>query len=287
MCKEKEYIGDFSDVKQEMVTGARCEHGNDKKVLEVPLVHPNALQEAQRPKSACGRWSWFNKVTGESSRFFCGSRRCERIECKKMFWYGRVRLLSSLCDEYKLKYFFTLTLDPSNIPDGEDPWRYIPKVWGNFLRVVKRKYPGLKFVAILEKHKDNDRPHIHGFWNRFMSWEWIQKRWSKCKGGEGYLVKEVTTNSNVNEYVAKQLEVHRYVGKDQVNGVPEHVKRTLWRSTGLKAKYELQSSDDWFIIKEDVYDCNGDEIRKPLITEGDQRCPKAGTTMLVHTFKEQ
>lgn len=220
-------------------------------------------------ESVCGVWGWYNKKSGEVRRFYCGKRTCKRSECRRIFHWRRVRLVAELCREHRLRYFFTLTLDPKNIKaTGADPWLYIPKAWGNFTRIVRRKYPKVKYVAVLEKHKNNDRPHIHGFWNMFLPWEWIRERWEKCHGGKGYYVEEVRTNESLSEYVGKQLEVHRYIGKDCVVGVPGRVKRTLWRSTGMKASFELTTSSEWCIMKEDVFDDSGTLKRDVVGSKG-------------------
>jgi len=237
--------------------------------LESEYGHlPISIQEDLGRNGVCGIWGWYNKKSGETKRFFCGKRTCNRTECKRIFHWRRVRLVSALCEEHRLRYFFTLTVDPKNIARGDDPWLHIHKTWNKFATIIRRKYSKVKYVAILEKHKNNDRPHIHGFWNMFLPWEWVQERWMKCHGGKGYYVEEVKTNKGISDYVGKQLEVYRYVGKDCVVGVPGHVKRTMWRSTKMKASFELTEASEWCIMKDNVFNRDGDQIVEVIPMNG-------------------
>lgn len=210
----------------------------------------------------CGRWGWISNETGEVARFFCGSRTCRREECGKIFHWRRVRLLTDLVAEYALNYFFTLTLNPENVPKDTNAWNYIADPWRKVRTVTQRDHQGFRYVAILEKHKKNDRPHIHGFCNKFIPWEYWRDRWENCKGGNGVWLEEVIVSDNVAEYVSKGIEVCRYVGKDQVAGVPHHVRRTLWRSTKMMAKSELDKGTEWCILKADVYDSQGQQLKQ-------------------------
>ena len=66
-------------------------------------------------------------------------------------------------------------------------------------------------------------------------------------------------DAGASEYVSKSLEVARYVGKDNIVGAYGEKKKckTLWRSRGLKAKYELTTEPGWSIIKECVFKDDG------------------------------
>ncbi len=60
----------------------------------------------------------------------------------------------------------------------------------------------------------------------------------------------------LSQYVAKQLEVAKYIGKDELHSAQESkgTHRTLWRTEHMKAAFELTKSEDWSIVKEVVYD---------------------------------
>jgi hypothetical protein len=82
--------------------------------------------------------------------------------------------------------------------------------------------------------------------------------WSQCKGGAVVWIEKVK-DGGVSEYVSKSLEVCRYVGKENLLDAYKEKRRhrSLWRSSGLKAKFELTSSPDWDIIKQTVYRDDG------------------------------
>jgi len=214
-----------------------------------------------RPEGVCGRWAWFSEE-GKLVRFFCGGRKCHRSQCKKTFAWRRVRLLTDLVREHELRYFYTLTLDPKNFKDDSDAWHRIPKVWNKFLTVIRRKYGGFKFASVLEKHRRNGRPHIHGFTNEFIDWAVWRHHWEACGGGNGVWLEKVQHEQSLSQYVAKSIDVCKYVAKDALHSVPDDVRRTFWRSTGLHTEKELTKGTAWSIIKKDVFNSSGEQIIK-------------------------
>lgn len=190
-------------------------------------------------------------------QFRCGSMSCHRSECKGLFWSRRVRLLTALIGEYALSKFFTLTLDPKFV-EG-DAWAYISYPWSKFRkRMARRCGAAWKFAAVLEGHKSRDVPHIHGFTD-----VWIHQRdwstmWHASCGGSVVWVEKVESEG-LSEYVHKQIEVAKYVGKAQLESGYKHRDklRTLYRSQGLKAKFELTTSTEWCIVKENIYRDDG------------------------------
>lgn len=210
-------------------------------------------------KNYCGSWAWFHPEKGLSP-FYCGSGNCANPKCKDLFWSARIRLISALIEEHDLKRFFTLTLDDKFIQG--DPWAYIHRPWSKLRHRLKRLFQGeFKFVAILERHKHRDVPHIHGFCNKWLDVREWSRLWQECEGGKIVWVEKVKEGQTASEYVSKTIEVAKYVGKDQV--VPQYVicdqnkkvkrLRTLWRSEKLKAKFELTTSEGWVIIKDAVF----------------------------------
>lgn len=172
-----------------------------------------------------------------------------------------MRLISALIEEYDLKRFFTLTLRRSIIPKEQDPWEYIHHPWSKFRKRMNRRFASFKFVAVLEAHKNNEYPHIHGFTNVWMHQRNWSTMWSECKGGDIVWVEKVA-DLQLSEYVSKSLEVARYVGKEQLLDAYKQRKRhrTLWRSENTKAKFELNTSSEWCIIQEKVYNENGEML---------------------------
>ena len=178
-----------------------------------------------------------------------------------MFWSNRVRLITALISEYSLIRFFTLTLDPSYLNNGcVNAWSYIHTPWSKLRKRLNRRFSNFKFVAVLEKHKDRNVPHIHGFTNVWLDVKEWSTLWNECEGGRIVWIEQVKKGQEVSQYVNKQIEVARYVSKDTI--VPAYKidkqYRTLWRSTNTKAKFELTKREGWSIIKEDVYNSKGE-----------------------------
>jgi len=167
-----------------------------------------------------------------------------------------VRLLSDLVTTHGLIRFFTLTLDPSHCVG--DPWDYVAHPWSKLRKRIAKRHPGWKYVAVLERHKDRDWPHIHGFTDVWMAKADWTDHWDACGGGRITWVERVDTAA-ATTYVSKQLDVARYCGKDQLVGSVHAGKRvrTLWRSKGMRLDWELTSEPGWCILKTDMYDGDG------------------------------
>lgn len=203
---------------------------------------------------ACGEWAWYNPEKKIVSPFYCGSGNCGRPECTRLFWSRRVSLLTDLIETHALERFFTLTLDRGIIGPSVDPWEYIHHPWSKMRKRMNRRHDNFLFVAILEEHKDTRYPHIHGFTNVWMKQREWSNMWEACNGGKIVDIRRIK-NVSVGEYVSKQLEVAKYVGKDNLRGAysKRNGKRTFWRSKGMKGEKELDKSTEWSIIKEGVY----------------------------------
>lgn len=207
--------------------------------------------------SACGEWAWYHPEKGYS-RWYCGSASCHRSKCHTLFWSRRVRLISALIEEHGLIRFFTLTLDPGMIVGN--PWNYIHSPWVKMRHRLKRRRSDFKFVAVLERHKNRDVPHIHGFTNLWLHQRQWSTLWHESCGGKIVWVEKVK-DGDLSAYVSKELNVAKYVGKENLVGVykDRKVLRTLWRTRGLKAKYELQKETEWSIVKEAMYKEDGSQ----------------------------
>jgi len=179
---------------------------------------------------------------------------CEHEACRSIFRSRRVRLVGALIDEYHLDKFFTLTLARDVIEErGVNAWDYIVEVWSRFRKRMNRLYDDWKYVAILEAHKETKYPHVHGFTDTWMKQSEWSRLWYECGGGGVVWIERIKSTGNASEYVGK------YIGKQNLVEAKEHAgsHRTLWRSEGLKAKFELDKDEEWTIIKEDVYDVDG------------------------------
>jgi hypothetical protein len=123
---------------------------------------------------------------------------------------------------------------------------------------MHRRFENYRFVAVLESHRDRDCPHIHGFTNVWMLQADWSTMWHACCGGAIVWVEQVKS-PDLSRYVSKSIEVARYVGKEQLAAGYKHRANahTLWRSTNTKARFELTKTSGWCIVKEDVYQEDG------------------------------
>lgn len=210
-------------------------------------------------KSYCGTWGW-RSPEGVMSPCYCGRATCDRERCQKHFHRERIKLLDALVKEHNLIRFFTLTVN-REIPE-EIAWDVIHDVWVKFRHRMQRRFGDIwKFVAILESHKDG-YPHIHGFTSVWMSQDDWSKMWSESGGGKIVWVEKVKESESVSKYAAKELQVARYCGKENIRRgqVKKGEHRTLWRSKNTKAEFELQKKEGWSIIKKRVFDEEGNLV---------------------------
>lgn len=216
------------------------------------------LTDLREENLGCGHWSMYHAEKGHS-RYFCGRATCFREKCRWLFWFRRVKLITALISEYSLTRFFTLTLNRDVIQG--DAWGYIPQTWSKMRKRLKRLKTGIRYVSVLEAHKDTDYPHIHGFTDLWLEQGKWSQMWSECGGGCVVWIERVK-QEGVGEYVSKQLQVAKYVGKQNlVEGFKRSKgSRTLWRSLHTKAKFELTKEKGWCIIREKVFDNNGDML---------------------------
>ncbi len=170
-----------------------------------------------------------------------------------MFWRRRVGLLGDLVLQYQLTKFYTLTLRQDNCTI-EEAWLKVSDYWRNCRTTLKRDYPGFLYVSVLEEHKSGF-PHVHGFTNTWIAQGEWSSRWAANGGGPIVWVEKVS--NDVSEYVSKQWNVAHYVGKQAICGPKERlVRRTLWRSVGMKTVAEVTKREDglWRLVKGHVFD---------------------------------
>ncbi len=161
--------------------------------------------------------------------------------------------MGDLVREYQLNKFFTLTVRQDKCT-LEEAWLQVSDTWNKFLTVMRRKYDGLLYVAVLEEHVSG-YPHVHGFTNIWIPQEEWSKRWSACGGGSVVWVERV--KNDISEYVSKQWNIAHYVGKQAICGPKRRlVRRTIWRSVGMKTVAEVtkRSEDLWRLLKGHIFD---------------------------------
>lgn len=83
--------------------------------------------------------------------------------------------------------------------------RYLRSTWNKFLTVLRRSYPSLSFVSVMELHADNLRPHLHALVSDYIPWAWAQERWQAVGGGSHVYVEHVEDARRISAYVAKYI----------------------------------------------------------------------------------
>jgi hypothetical protein len=199
------------------------------------------------PTRGCGVWYWVSRENGEICIWHCNRPRCHRLCCIQCWKNARIALLCNLVIEYDLRRFFTLTLDRNLTL--EEAWRRIPFTWSKMrkrlARIAKKRSGVFLFVAVLESHKDS-YPHIHGFTNLWLEQSIWSNLWEECGGGKVTHVEYVRDTAYVGEYLTKQIEVGRYVGKENLANALQHLSkhsRTIWRSLNMKTLFEEEKAN--------------------------------------------
>jgi len=192
----------------------------------------------------CHSWYFRNSITGEISLFKCKLPRCNHRDCIQAWSTKRLAIFIGVCEKYGLNKFFTLTLDRSI--ELEERWRNIPFIWlkmrHRLQRIAKKRNSTFLFIAGLEAQKDGT-PHIHGFTNLWLEQiEW-SRLWNECGGGTFIWIEKVDDYAKIGDYVNKEIEVYKYVGKDNLETTIDHIakrKRTYWRSKKLWTDFEIE-----------------------------------------------
>jgi hypothetical protein len=99
-----------------------------------------------------------------------------------------------------LKYFLTLTLDPSKLQfvEARTAVPYLRKVWNKFREYLRREFGSApSFIVVLEFTKKGV-PHLHVLLNRYLDQRWISKTWDTLGGGRICDVRRVTLEPVIN-----------------------------------------------------------------------------------------
>lgn len=232
--------------------------------------------EGEIPKTGvCGHWLWYNKVTGESSTFFCNSPKCCYKDCQEAWARRRINMIQELVEKYYLSVFFTLTIERPkdksaiDLEDRKRAWEQIPYWWSKMRKRLSRYAKDLgtnfEFVAIIEAHKADDYPHIHGFWNIYIDCDILSQMWSECAPGKIVKLRTVDSPEKAAKYLGEVKDgtyrVAKYVGKEEAIRGAQLVgenRHSMWRTKGLKTEEELRKCltpececdmKEWMLLK--------------------------------------
>ena len=195
----------------------------------------------EKRRKTCGQYLMYNTRTKTYWQHRCNLRTCQRIECRKIYAWKRQQQIKDVAELNNLDKFITLTLDQKKFASAKDAWSKIAHIWEKFRKRLVRKHRGIKFICILEKHKKNNFPHIHGLirWtgstgkSLFIDKEWVDKNWEECGGGSVCEVEQVV--GDISGYLSKSLNISKYFGKGNLD-ISRWVsprQRVMWMSRGL------------------------------------------------------
>jgi len=192
-----------------------------------PVIDPETGEVSRVP-----RYRWHNETTGKSYPFRCKSWRCD--SCRKILVKKLRYRIGAWGEYYKLTRFWTLTLDPDKLTDGElrkygypdVSWataagRYLSATWNKFRTMLRRKYPRLKYIVIRELHKNLRVLHLHILVSDYIPWEWMKSKWTRYGGGPVVWVKYVDVH-RVSAYLAPYFTK---MGSIEASAFPEHIRR--------------------------------------------------------------
>lgn len=207
-------------------------------------------QYAQRPKGRgkfCGRLCCCgtDPKTGRK-RFqrincnawtcsYCGPRKAKRAK----------RAIRERAEGMGLRYFLTLTLDPSKLENPQFAVAHLRLVFNKFREYLRRKFGAAPtYICVLE-FTQKKIPHLHILLDRYIDHAWISDVWDSLGGGRIVFIKRVTINK-VSNYLSK------YLTKDLILSAPKGSRRiTTARSIKLFPKFE--SGIAWELLESSIW----------------------------------
>lgn len=169
--------------------------------LDELTINRNKLRHRGRH---CGRFSIRGRdATAGVTRFhrlnckcwacsYCGPRKAKRYR----------HVIAETAERLQLRYFVTLTLDPSKI-EG-DPVRYLNRTWAKFRTYLRRQFGiTLAYIRVLE-FQQNGNPHFHILISCRIDFAWLQTAWQAVGGGLFVNIKFVDVH-RVSHYLSKYL----------------------------------------------------------------------------------
>jgi hypothetical protein len=198
----------------------------------------------------CGRMSvtGFDPKTGRKRfrRINCGSWTCSYCGPRKART-ARARI-RAVAEGLGLRYFLTLTLDPSKLTELENEKQavaYLRETFNKFRIYLKRLYGSAPSYLCVLEFTQKGIPHLHILFDRYISQSWISSTWDRLGGGRIVFIKQVTVNKIAN-YLSK------YLTKELLLSAPKGTRRiTTARSIKLFPKFD--SGMAWELVKESIW----------------------------------
>jgi hypothetical protein len=171
--------------------------------------HKRGPECFERPRGRgkfCGRWSIQGIDPKTNRKIFrrvnCGSWGCSYCGPRKALT-ARASI-RAVAESLGLRYFLTLTMDPSKLENIEMAVPHLRHCFNIFREYLKRKYGvAPSYVCVMEFTKAGV-PHLHICFDRYIEQKWISRVWDSLGGGRIVFIKQVTVR-NVARYLSKYL----------------------------------------------------------------------------------
>jgi hypothetical protein len=166
---------------------------------------------------------------------YCGPRKAKRAK----------RAIRDLAAQLGLCYFLTLTIDPSQLREGEDATKHLQETFDKFRTYLRRKFGEAPAYIRVVEFTEKGLPHYHILTDRYIEQQWISQTWDQLGGGRIVWIKRARIQK-IAHYLAK------YLTKELLLSAPKGTRRiTSARSVKLFPKY--QSEIDWELLRTSIW----------------------------------
>lgn len=183
-------------------------YDDKKRLLKDKLfsMRSRAPRSCKRNSVALMKYKNDRLVSTKFFRLRCNSWRCP--DCAPEKAKQVMRLLKGVIVLNEMRYFLTLTLDPTVIPVEykKRTHKYITKIFNTFLTNIRRIQKDLKYVWVVE-FQQNGNAHLHIVLNTRLDIIVVREIWTRIGGGVQSKVEYIKDLSSVANYVSK------YIGK--------------------------------------------------------------------------
>ena len=179
-------------------------------------------------------------------RLNCGSWGCSYCGPRK----AKVarQAIRRKAEDLGLRYFLTLTLDPSKLTELQDAKQavtYLRECFNKFRVYLKRLYgENPSYICVLE-FTQKGLPHLHILFDRYISQQWISSAWDTLGGGRIVFIKQVAV-AKIAHYLSK------YLTKELLLSAPKGTRR-ITTARSIKLFPKVDSGIAWELLKESIW----------------------------------
>ena len=192
--------------------------------LSIKGKHPKTNRTIYR-RINCGSWSCS----------YCGPRKAKTARCA----------IRKVAEEQGLRYFLTLTLDPSKLKKGENAVKHLRRAFNKFREYLRRKYGTPPNYICVTEFTERGIPHLHILFDRYIPQKWISRTWNRLGGGRIVFIKQVKVR-----FVARYLS--KYLTKELLLSAPKGTRRITTART-IKLFPKFNSGISWELIRESIW----------------------------------